>query len=192
MASESPLVKEIKEALASVLKELLFAHKSSTECDSSTKRSPGNAGGSPHRGRAKDKWEAEDGWFKSNVVTHPAIITAPITSKVSFTHGYCGDGRVTMAMRKTGTLVTVGVAFCSPKEQFRKDKGRGISEARLLKALNGEKCQNTFSFNFDLTKNPLTVVGQTWDHFYALLDSAWSDALNNSTLIPPKWTLKFK
>lgn len=50
-----------------------------------------------------------------------------------FSHPYIGRGRATLAMEVSHdhSEVLVGVAFCSPNDQFRRDKGRMIAAGRL-------------------------------------------------------------
>jgi hypothetical protein len=61
------------------------------------------------------------------------------TPEIRFIHAYVAGGRVTVAWKndpqqvKVGALITLGVGWCAPKDQFRKDKGRLIATGRLIK-----------------------------------------------------------
>ena len=59
-------------------------------------------------------------------------------SETRFIHAYvAGGGRATVAWQPhvfiDRNAVLLGVAWCSPKDHFRKDKGRMIAEGRLSK-----------------------------------------------------------
>lgn len=54
----------------------------------------------------------------------------------TFSHIPLGKGRATLAIQVEGDNLEIGVAFCSPKDQFSKAKGRMIAEGRL-KAKHG-------------------------------------------------------
>jgi len=50
---------------------------------------------------------------------------------ISFMHFELGGGRVTAAVEVADGAAKVGLAFCSPRDQFERRKGRLISEGRL-------------------------------------------------------------
>jgi hypothetical protein len=49
----------------------------------------------------------------------------------TFAHPIVGDGRATLAIRIKDDVISVGVSFCSPKDQFSKSHGRKIASNRL-------------------------------------------------------------
>lgn len=55
-----------------------------------------------------------------------------------FIYPYLGAGRAAVAVQVFRELKTVGVgvAWCSPKDQFNRKMGRRIAEGRLLRAGN--------------------------------------------------------
>lgn len=53
-----------------------------------------------------------------------------LVSYERFAHYKLGKGRVTLSIRVTDGNVKVGMAFCSPKDQFNKERGRNIALAR--------------------------------------------------------------
>jgi len=50
----------------------------------------------------------------------------------TYEHLFVGKGRVTLAIVVDGETVKVGMAFCSPKDQFVKIRGRQIARGRAL------------------------------------------------------------
>lgn len=54
-------------------------------------------------------------------------------SRIYFWHPHIYGGRATIALQANGSLIEVGVAFCSPRDQFCKRFGRAIAEGRMQK-----------------------------------------------------------
>jgi hypothetical protein len=84
----------------------------------------------------------------------------------NYMHLHVGMGRVTLALRHKlcaakGDEVEVGVAFCSPKDQFNKARGRNIARGRLEQAGN-----QTMAFQSN-GEEPLKR--QLYDIFFALM-----------------------
>jgi hypothetical protein len=66
------------------------------------------------------------------------LIKEEVVSDVRFIHPHfvSGQGRATVAWKPHPAhegLVVAGVAWCSPRDHFRRDKGRRIAEGRLNK-----------------------------------------------------------
>lgn len=52
---------------------------------------------------------------------------------ITFTHVQLKEGAITLAIEIEGDIIDYAAAFCSPKEQFNRRKGRKIAEGRLMK-----------------------------------------------------------
>ena len=63
----------------------------------------------------------------------------------TFTHLFLGDGRVTLAIREVEGEISVGIAWCSPKDQFSRAMGR---ETALMPLDHSEVTKKGFGFNF--------------------------------------------
>lgn len=50
---------------------------------------------------------------------------------IAYMHFKLGKGRVTAAIEVEGQTASVGLAFCSPKDQFERRRGRLIAGGRL-------------------------------------------------------------
>lgn len=68
-------------------------------------------------------------------------MTIDAEKKIAYIHAYVGDGRVTAAFemppkdkRSEARQVNYAVAYCSPKDNFSRERGRLIAAGRLEKA----------------------------------------------------------
>jgi hypothetical protein len=84
-------------------------------------------------------------------------------------------GRSVMAIKRDGSHVEVGIAYCSPKDTFKKADGRKLAVARL------DDPEAKFRFSFELQDE--SVFGQT---FSAQLRVAFFEHVAN-TPGTPKW-----
>lgn len=75
-----------------------------------------------------------------------------------------GDGRATVAINDMGKLADIGVAFCSPRDQFAKEIGRKIARDRLMS-------RKDFYVSFE--RNDDKVKGQVRDIVKFIVSGAW-------------------
>lgn len=97
---------------------------------------------------------------------------------VRFIHPQVGEGRATIAFREADeagvTEITYTVAYCSPKDQFARKKGRLIAEGRLKKEVG--------------TRNIRLVHGKDKRPGYKEVNSVVMDAFEHFTRAEgPRW-----
>jgi hypothetical protein len=103
------------------------------------------------------------------------------TTKTYFIHPLVGStgGRATLAMKIEPELgrVTLGMSWCSPKDQFCKKKGRMIATGRMVRS----------DRNFTLTFGTLLDSGITHDALSKILTFT-NEALKEGRTPPiPQW-----
>src|ERR1700687_2633301 len=77
-----------------------------------------------------------------------------IVKTESYSHLLVGKGKVTLAAKFfDSNWVEVGVAFCSPKDQFNRKKGRLIATGRREIAMTGTALSFCFTRNENVGVN---------------------------------------
>lgn len=93
---------------------------------------------------------------------------------VTYIHDYIGNGRFTLAIKVNEGKVNVGVAFCAPKDQFTRKRGRTIAMGRIEK-------ESAYCFSFTRNEDPLKK--QAWDMFVYFME-------NDSMGLVPRWATR--
>jgi len=75
----------------------------------------------------------------------------------TYMHPYVGKGRATLAIVVDGENVKVGMAFCSPKDKFKKARGREIALSRL-------QSDSEYTFSLKLEAN-VKIRTQVYNKF---------------------------
>ena len=95
----------------------------------------------------------------------------------TYEHLFVGEGRVTLAILRQGGRVTVGISFCSPKDQFARHRGRKI-------ALGRAKAESVYGFDF-------VEVDQTLLHNkQAAVQEFIKMACNDQEVLFPGWVYR--
>ena len=97
---------------------------------------------------------------------------------VTFEHLIVGGGRVTLAIHIRDGLVTVGSAYCHPRDQFCKRVGRDLAVDRLFSEERGAASKYRVVFNHS---DGLGVRGIKEEAVYRFL----GHAVNPSSDTPP-------
>ena len=119
-------------------------------------------------------------------------VDAPRLPYVTYMHPFVGKGRVTMALeiQQDGDKekVTVGVAFCSPKDQFCRKFGRLRASARLTRV------GHVFTFKLKRGERVKEVAGLLLNSLLQsnkLVDDQgvpmFQASLNGDKFLVPRW-----
>lgn len=65
----------------------------------------------------------------------------------TFCHPFVGRGRATLAINSTDDTLVVGIAWCSPRDQFSRAKGRKIATDRLNTHKKEHATEKAFYFS---------------------------------------------
>ena len=103
----------------------------------------------------------------------------------TFTHLFLADGRVTLAVREhEDATVSVGIAWCNPKDQFSRALGREVA-LMPLDLPDDTKSGFTFSFKSGLKKKSMTrLKDEAVVHF--------QNHCEHGTILVPSWASKHK
>ncbi len=81
----------------------------------------------------------------------------------TFAYYNIGNGRVSLSVNVDNDLISVGVAYCSPNDQFSKSRGRAIALGRRIK--------NVPRYSFSFKRNDQRFGEQLFDEFKKFADT---------------------